>query len=78
MAISDVLYEARTTILETYEEQMNQMKVKDPDLWEGIDRLLSDMDEIQTILDISPSKENQEVLEEKMNNLALKNFKSTW
>ena len=41
MAISDVLYEARTTILETYEEQMNQMKVKDPDLWEGIDRLLS-------------------------------------
>ncbi len=78
MAISDVLYEARTTILETYEEQMTQMKVKDPDLWEGIDRLLSDMDEIQTILDISPSKENQEVLEEKMNNLALKNFKSTW
>lgn len=78
MAISDVLYEARTTILETYEEQMTQIKVKDPDLWEGIDRLLSDMDEIQTILDISPSKENQEVLEEKMNNLALKNFKSTW
>ena len=75
MAISDVLYEARTTILETYEEQMTQIKVKDPDLWEGIDRLLSDMDEIQTILDISPSKENQEVLEEKMNNLALKNFK---